>query len=187
MHLDNGFGYGGEAQGDRLFDIERVIGSSHADFLSGNALRNTLEGRGGADLLEGKDGNDNLLGGDQNDWLIGGRGADRLTGGNGGDTFIFQDRSESYFLLGHTDTITDFNHSVGDRIDLSSIDAKPGQSGNQAFSYIGANAFSAVGQVRAHTDDGDVIVEVNATNQAGAEMTIVVADIVTLISGDFIL
>jgi Ca2+-binding RTX toxin-like protein len=188
VHLDNGFGYGGHAQGDRLFSIERVIGSTKGDFLSGNAGRNVLEAGDGNDLLEGNDGNDVLMGGAGEDWIVGGRGADRLTGGGAADTFAFQDRADSYFLLGHTDSITDFNHSVGDQIDLSSIDAKPGQAGNQAFTYIGANAFTAVGQVRAHTDgNGNMVVEVNATKGSAAEMTIIVEDIVTLVGDDFIL
>ena len=67
------------------------------------------------------------------------------------------------------------------------IDARPGMSGNQAFSFIGEGTFSAVGQVRAFVEGDDVIVEVNASSATGAEMTIVVGDIAVLSGDDFIL
>ena len=47
-----------------------------------------------------------------------------------------------------TDAEAYFFRSEGDRIDLSAIDAKTGQSGNQAFTFIGGNAFTGAGQVR---------------------------------------
>jgi hypothetical protein len=39
-------------------------------------------------------------------------------------------------------------HSEGGKIELSSIDARTRQAGDQAFSVIGSNAFPAAGQVR---------------------------------------
>jgi Ca2+-binding RTX toxin-like protein len=50
--------FGGDAQGDTLVSIERLIGSQFDDTLIGNSLNNTLAGFGGNDLLDGRDGID---------------------------------------------------------------------------------------------------------------------------------
>lgn len=71
---------GGTASGDRLRDIEHVIGSTHADSLTGNA---------GGNQLTGGAGDDSLLGGDGNDTLNGQQGADLLDGGAGVDTLSY--------------------------------------------------------------------------------------------------
>ena len=68
---------GGDAQGDRIKNIEYLTGSARADTLTGTAGGNRLLGLAGADSLSG-------LGGD--DFLAGGAGADRLDGGTGSDT-----------------------------------------------------------------------------------------------------
>lgn len=182
-----GKGFGGEDQCDRLFGIERVIGSAHDDFLRGDTGRNTFEGGGGADDLMGIGGNDALDGGAGADRLVGGLGADRLTGGLGADLFRYFEVGDSFDFFGRLDTIADFNHSNGDRIDLELIDAKANRAGQQAFQFIGEDDFSAAGQVRVYAEDGDMIVEANTKGAGGAEMSIRVADIVDLMAGDFIL
>jgi Ca2+-binding RTX toxin-like protein len=53
-----GNGLGGDAQGDRLTSIERVIGSAFADTLTGDAMSNIFVGGAGADVLNGGDGVD---------------------------------------------------------------------------------------------------------------------------------
>ncbi len=102
----------GDANGDRLYSIEKLFGSRHNDILTGgdggdglyggdgddtinggaggDNLRgqegnDELYGDGGNDTLQGGDGNDELYGGDDNDNLEGGSGADRLDGGDGRD------------------------------------------------------------------------------------------------------
>src|SRR5260370_28467800 len=84
--------------------VNAVTGSEFNDILIGNGGNNTLDGRGGNDVLIGNGGNDTL------------------TGGTGSDIFVFQVGG----FNGNTpptnnDTITDFTHSDGDRIDLRSI------------------------------------------------------------------
>ena len=64
---DGSVGLGGDAQGDTLTGIERIVGSSFDDRLSGGA---------GADVLDGGAGNDTLDGGAGADQLIGGLGID---------------------------------------------------------------------------------------------------------------
>ena len=90
-----------------------------------------------------------LNGGDGNDVLIGGLGQDALIGSNGIDRFVYNLIEESSVDGASRDTIVDFNGSAGERIDLSRIDAFTGLSGNQAFTFIGANSFTGLkGEVR---------------------------------------
>ena len=77
---------GGHAAGDTLVAVENVIGSSFADFLTGNGAANVLNGVDGNDVLIGGGGNDTLIGGDGNDTLVGRGGNDTLNGGPGTDT-----------------------------------------------------------------------------------------------------
>ena len=76
---------GGDAAGDKLYDIENVDGSSQGDVISGTASGNTLNGLGGDDSLFGGDGNDRIDGGDGKDFLIGEAGGDLIFGGSGDD------------------------------------------------------------------------------------------------------
>ena len=79
---------GGDAEGDLLFGIENVTGSSHNDLLWGDNGTNVLKGMNGNDTLGGYAGEDTLDGGNGNDILDGGAGDDTMIGGLGNDTFI---------------------------------------------------------------------------------------------------
>ena len=70
---------GGHAEGDTLTSIEHLIGSDHADTLTGDA---------GANRLDGGSGNDRLTGGAGADTLDGGAGIDTVSysGSNAGVT-----------------------------------------------------------------------------------------------------
>ena len=103
VRLWNGTGAGGDAQGDTLTSIERVVGSAFNDSLIG------ADGR--SDTLEGGNGNDYLAGLTGDDVLIGGAGNDTLVGGSGADLFVFAGASGS-------DRITDFGVATGDLIRL---------------------------------------------------------------------
>ncbi len=85
VDLSTGQTGGGDAEGDRLADIEHVSGSDHADTLTGDDGENTLSGKGGDDTLAGGDGDDTLDGGAGDDTLNGEDGNDTLTGGPGAD------------------------------------------------------------------------------------------------------
>ena len=80
-----GFAVGGDAQGDRLFSIEGLVGSGHTDHLAGSDGRNVLRGGGGGDYLVDLGGDDLIDGGGGGDLLHGGPGADELRGGTGSD------------------------------------------------------------------------------------------------------
>ncbi|MFN6498711.1 MAG: calcium-binding protein [Nostoc sp. DedQUE01] len=136
-------------------------GNARGNIINGNGLSNILSGLAGNDTINGGGGNDTINGGTGNDTITGGGGTDVLTGGLGNDVFNYDSISESLPGL-LRDTINDFvgnGFGLGDQIDLSDIDANPFVAGNQAFSFIGAAAFTAVGQVsyiggilRANTD-----------------------------------
>ena len=88
-----GWGRGGDAEGDRLWSIENVLGSAYDDTITSYLRGLTANGQGGDDVLRGGLGNDHLTGG---------TGSDLLSGGYGSDTFVFGQGD------GH-DVITDFN------------------------------------------------------------------------------
>ena len=58
VSLATGQGSGGDAQGDRLHGIRNLVGSAHADTLTGDNENNVLEGGAGADRLSGGAGTD---------------------------------------------------------------------------------------------------------------------------------
>ncbi|MFH2130969.1 MAG: hypothetical protein ABIK68_11415 [bacterium] len=67
VDLEQGFGAGGDAEGDRLTNIENVEGSAHDDTLLGNQADNILSGGAGDDHLSGGMGRDRFLGGEGSD------------------------------------------------------------------------------------------------------------------------
>jgi Ca2+-binding RTX toxin-like protein len=89
VYTDGSFGIGSLAAGDRLTDIETVIGSAHSDEIYGSSAAETLDGGLGNDRLDGGSGNDVLLGNDGDDLLLGGDGADQFNGGTGTDTAYY--------------------------------------------------------------------------------------------------
>ena len=64
-------------------------GSFYADWITGGAGNDVINGYAGDDALDGGRGNDQLYGGDGADILRGGMGNDRLTGGGGADQYAF--------------------------------------------------------------------------------------------------
>ena len=133
----NGTGNGGNNQ---------LYGNGETNTLSALAGDDYLYGAAGNDTLLGGGGNDKLYGGNQNDRLTGGLGLDRLDGEGGADTFHFDSIAESPYSA--RDTIIGFSGVGGDRIDLSAIDASTLISGNQTFTFIGSDPFTAAGQLR---------------------------------------
>jgi len=124
-----------------------------------------------------------LSGGAGNDLLIGGVGVDRLNGGVGADRFDFDFLSE--MGLGTLrDVVGDFKTSEGDKIDLSTLDANVATAVNDAFSFIGANAFSsnATGQVR--FAGGILFGSTDADTAAEFEISLI--GVPTLVSADII-
>ncbi|MEM7470504.1 MAG: calcium-binding protein [Pseudomonadota bacterium] len=92
----------GAANGDTLSNIENLVGSIHADDLTGDA-------------------NDNLLeGGDGNDTLTGGLGFDTLIGGDGQDLASYDGSNTGVHVWLDGSNIGLFGHAQGD--DLTGIE-----------------------------------------------------------------
>jgi Ca2+-binding RTX toxin-like protein len=137
VNLTTGATHGGDAQGDRLYSIENLTGSSRSDSLIGDAGANILKGGAGHDFLSGMGGADTLIGGSGNDRLSGGLGNDTLTGGPGNDIFVFNTRPGP----SNTDKITDFHNAAGDNdtIQLShTVFASLGAAGRLKADYFHA-------------------------------------------------
>ena len=82
------------------------------------------------------------------DVLVGGPGVDRMTGGGGADRFVLRQLDAAPPDGPSYDEILDFTRLQQDRIDLQPIDARSGAAGNQAFRFIGDDAFTRAGQLR---------------------------------------
>ncbi|MBO3762534.1 calcium-binding protein [Ciceribacter sp. L1K22] len=155
---------------------------------TGNSLANVITGNSGNNTLSGLAGNDTLRGEAGNDRLTGGTGADKLYGGTGADRFVFTALSDSTVSSSGRDTIYDFSHSQGDRIDLSAIDASTRSSGNQAFSFIGEKAFTGkAGELRYVNSGGDTFIYADVNGDRKSDFSIRIDANIDLVKGDFVL
>ncbi|MFI0844374.1 beta strand repeat-containing protein [Mesorhizobium sp. IMUNJ 23232] len=100
INLAGGFSTGGDAQGDLLSSIEKVIGSFFNDAFQGGEAGeqffgslgiDTIFGGGAADHLDGGLDQDNLHGDAGDDILVGGFAGDNIDGGDGIDTATYVD------------------------------------------------------------------------------------------------
>lgn len=158
-------------------------GGTGKDRLSGGAGRDTLSGGSGNDTLDGGAGADLLQGGAGRDLLSGGTGRDSMTGGAGADLFVFRSLRDSGATAATADVIDDFSRRQGDRIDLSGIDAKARTLRDDAFTFIGQEAFHGrAGELR-QTAGGLVQADVDGDGRADLAIRVNVL----LVAGDFIL
>ncbi|MCB5174568.1 MULTISPECIES: M10 family metallopeptidase C-terminal domain-containing protein [Microvirga] len=142
----------------------------------------------GDDRLNGGKGRDTLKGYAGEDRLMGGRGADKLYGGSGADAFVFKALSHSKVAASGRDTIYDFSSRQGDRIDLKAIDADRGQSGNQAFSFIGDSEFSGrSGELRYETLSAGVRIHGDVNGDGLSDFAVTLKGVSALSKGDFLL
>jgi serralysin len=178
-----------------LANAVQATGNAAANALTGNAAANRLHGLAGNDILDGFSGDDVLrgggsrdiaAGGDGDDVIIGGRGGDTLTGGADNDSFVFRSVSDSGVTDASRDIINDFT-SGDDIIDLSGIDARAANGGNQAFIFIGAAAFTASGQLRLNTTSPQPMLEGDVTGDGVADFQIVLNGVTTVTAADLIL
>jgi Ca2+-binding RTX toxin-like protein len=178
-----------EASSDTITGFENATSGSGADTLRGSAGANILIAGAGNDTVIGGTGNDNLQGGDGNDVLQGDAGADTIATGAGLDTIRYLLVTDSAGLS--VDTITDFTRG-SDRIDLSAIDASTAARGDQAFQFIGTNAFTSAnqnGSIRYAYDAATNRTTIQISNDAdtASEMEIVLVGQVALTATDFVL
>lgn len=137
--------------------------------------------------LSGGDGNDTLTGGTGADVLSGGVGADLLRGGAGGDLFVFNEGDLTVRRTG-TDTIRDFHADEGDRIVLTDIDADTHSADDQAFAFIGTQAFDGIaGELRYEQRGSYALVMGDVNGDGRADFAIQVNGVVALDNADFTL
>ncbi len=134
---------------------------------------------------------ENAVGGPGNDILVANEAQNQLSGGGGGDIFTFTERDAQAGWLRSDgkkmlpDMIADFVSGL-DRIDLSAIDAVRGTAANEAFSWIGAGAFShQAGQLRAVAGGGHVRIEGDTDGNGVADL-VIIASGTAILAGDFL-
>lgn len=180
---------------DTLISIENVTATNFNDSVVGDFGNNLIQGADGIDFIDGLSGNDFLSGNSGNDvikgaagidLLVGGSGADKLTGGTEADTFRYFGTADSGVGSVSRDVIADFVHGQ-DKIDLGFVDAKVGITGNQSFAFIGADAFTAEGQVRVVTEGDHLLVQMNTSGTTGADSVIELTGNIDVTAIDFTL
>ena len=135
------------------FNIRGTGGAQTWDF-SGMALDNaTIQGLGGNDELTGTDNADVMFGGNGSDILTGGTGNDELTGDSGNDIFQFVGAFD-------IDTITDFQSTGSDQIDLSSF----GLTFGELQSLITDNGVDATIDLTTRSGGAIIVADVLATD-----------------------
>lgn len=164
-NLKFGYGTAGDALGDTYVSIENLAGSNFNDTLIGNALANLLSGGAG------------------NDTLTGNGGGDLLQGGLGNDVFDFNTVGDSSPAA--MTRILDFMLG-GDRIDLSGIDANTSKAGDQAFSFVGAAAFSGrAGELRYEVSQGHTYVYADVNGDKTADFAVDIFGVRQMVQTDF--
>jgi len=143
-----------------------TTGADGNDMMLGDGTAKTLNGGQGTDFIYGAAGADTL---------VGGLGKDFLQGGVGKDIFKFTTAQDTGLLSnGAADQIIDFT-LADDKIALSAIDADPTVTGDQAFTFLGANApttGSGLGKVWLSGSNNETIVNISVNADANAEMQI---------------
>jgi serralysin len=150
-------------------------GTSGSDLVYGGNGDDTLYGNGSNDILKGGKGDDAVSGGQGGDILVGGSGDDSLNGGKGHDLFHGGLGRDNILLLGDgrsRDTVIykaaeesvpgerhdkiEYFQAGHDTVDLRRIDADTLTPEDDAFHWIGKDAFSgAAGELRyGPTTDG---------------------------------
>lgn len=126
---------------------------------------------------------ENAIGGGGGDVLIANQAVNGLTGGAGGDTFRWVSAADS--RPGAVDTVFDFQTGI-DRLDLSRIDADTGTAGDDAFRFIGTNAFSgSPGELRYESDGRTTRILGNVNGDRIADFDLLLANVAAPVASDF--
>ena len=185
------YGNGSELYSYTLTMNEGNVGAGGVLYISANQLiaGETLNFNGAAEtngrfVVYGGAGNDMIQGSLGNDTIYGNGGADGLNGASGADTFAYTNISES--TTAAPDFLSDF--SADDFIDLAAIDADTTTGGDQAFTFIGAAAFSNTpGELRVIIQPGPYVIQGDVDGDGVADFSINIAPTVVPTAGDFIL
>jgi Ca2+-binding RTX toxin-like protein len=172
-----------------IADVETITSDGYANVRivgtgSDNLFDFSATTLSGIVSIDGGSGRDTIIGSAGNDNIIGGLGADVLTGGAGNDRFIYTDVAQSG-QSSKADHILDF--ALGDKIDLSAVDANADLAGLQGFTFIGTSAFTGLGQLRIGLDNGHVAIYANVSGNLTPDFEIVLDNNAAISIGDFIL
>jgi hypothetical protein len=106
-------------------------------------------------------------------------------GGAGDDLFAFDD-GDTGAARATADRVLDWDE--GDRIDLSAVDADRSAGGDQAFSFIGNDAFGGTaGELRSQTIAGDLYLQGDMDGDGNADLMVRVDDLAAITAADLIL
>ena len=150
----NGYSFSqnrGHAQGDRLKDIENIVGSDFNDDVVANDSDNVLKGGAGNDSLQGEGGDDTL---------DGGTGRNFLRGGDGDDVFIL-DSTNTVTDVATASVITDFTVPASATATNAETDSIT-LSGNIGTIWIDQSTFDASGLTTNNSTISDTVVYTNA-------------------------
>ncbi len=167
-----------------------LLGGDGSDRIYGGAGKDVLGGSAGADKLFGEGGSDQLSGGGGTDVLTGGRAKDVLSGGAGADRFVFAAVADFGGKTRATaDSISDFSHAQGDRIDLSAIDARSaGGTANDTFTWLGKGAFTGhAGQLRYSLGSSSTLAQGDVNGDGLADFALLLNGRISLAAADFVL
>lgn len=166
---------------DTLIDIGRVIGSRHADHLTGSAADEVLNGSADDDHLDGGAGDD---------WLVGGVGHDTLTGGAGADIFSFVDLPRDTT----SDHITDFGAADEIRLFQDSVPGlRPATLWSTAIdpaqfvANASGTAADADDRLIYETDTGRLLYDPDGTGTSAAVLLAILDGAPALSASDFFL
>ena len=118
--------YSGD-DGVDTYDLSQTTADATIDLAAGYAVSLDI----GLDQI---DGFENVTGGSGDDILMANDDVNVLRGGPGNDIFVFRSVTEAGLGQSHRDHIEDFE--IGDRIDISFIDADEDEAGNQSFEFV---------------------------------------------------
>ncbi|WP_085902399.1 DUF5801 repeats-in-toxin domain-containing protein [Kiloniella majae] len=125
-------------------------------------------------LIDGGEGDDIIIGGIYEDRMSGGAGDDTLTGGDAADVFVFKADS-----VGGNDTITDFDASEGDVIDLSALLSGFTVGNNNASTAIALKDYLSLSE-----ESGDTVLTIDHDGVGGSDVTTTIRlDNVNLLNG----
>jgi Ca2+-binding RTX toxin-like protein len=162
--------FGGNLLSDETLLFNGLAETNGAFLVYGGAAADALVGGQKNDSLIGGGGNDQLYGMGGNDWMEGGAGADLLRGGFGSDLFVYRSASDS--TAAASDHIVDFEDQT-DLIKLDLIDANTNLAGDQAFTFIGENAFShTAGELRIEGSGAHWFVQGDIDGDGNADLVI---------------
>lgn len=155
------------------------VGGARGGFtIAAGAVIENATGGGGADTI---------IGNDAANIITGGLRQDTMTGGGGGDTFVFTGLRDTGTTAARADIILDFN-TAEDMIDFGLLDANARLAGVQDFIFLdGASAFTTAGQIISYASEGNTVVALNTDSDARAEALIVLAGLLDLADGNFII